>query len=349
MTYKRKSGKLILNILVNTLASFCALFLLLVILESSFRVHAISLQEKSSATQAPEDFWCQYDPVLGWRHIPDKVVPRAYPDIPVVINKEGVRADREYGFERKRILAIGCSFTFGHGVLRKEAWPQQLEDKLRSNGFDYDVINSGVCAYGLDQTYLFFLEKQKIFKPDIVILGLIMDDLNRIVKCRWDTGIGKPRYRLIIDNLVLTNVPVPRRVQPGNTFQDWANILFDPKKSYFVDFIIKRLNIKISVSNNETEKLQITQKILQEFSDKCKENNSKFLVVFLDPISMDPIPDVKGFLIKNKIDFTESSEIFRGQKDIYLKNEGHPNRHGYDLMAEQIYRFLLSHKKEYHL
>jgi lysophospholipase L1-like esterase len=343
MANERRPKKWIIRQLTNILVSFCSIFLLLIILEISFRVYEISVQKKSIAIRAYEDFWCQYDPVLGWKHIPGKVVSHAYQNIPVVINKEGVRADREYGFERKRILAVGCSFTFGHGVEGKAAWPQRLEHKLQSNGFDYDVINAGVCAYGIDQIYLWFLEKQKVFKPNIVILGLT-DYLDRIVRCRWLTGHGKPRYRLIMGKLILINVPTPRRVQPGNTYSDWTNLLFDFNKSYLIGFFINRLAFEMPFNNNKTEELQIAQKILLEFSQKCKENNAKFLTVFINPI-----PDLEGFLLKNKIDFTNCSEMFHGQGDIYLKNDGHPTSHGHDLIAEQVYRFLVAHRKENHL
>jgi lysophospholipase L1-like esterase len=332
MEQEKRAKKRIPRWFKNILISLCALFLFFGALEISFRVYAISSQKNSIAIRAPEDTWCQYDPVLGWKHIPGKVVERAYQNIPVAINQSGVRADREYAFEKKRILAVGCSFTFGHGVEGKEAWPQRLEDKLRANGFDWDVINGGICAYGLDQMYLWFLENRKIFKPDTVILGLINDNINRTIKCRWMTGHGKPRYRIMLDQLVLTNVPTPRRVQPGNTYRDWANTLFDLNKSYLADFFIQRLDLKREAGDNPAEKMQIAQKILQAFSKKCKESNEKFLVVLIEPI-----PGLEGFLIKNKIDFTRCSEVFRGQEGLYLENDGHPTRLGHDLIAEQAY------------
>jgi lysophospholipase L1-like esterase len=330
------------NILfVNIFISLGSIVLIFLILEISFRIRDITLQSNSIAILAPEDIWCQYDPVLGWRHIPGKTVPYAYNNIPVVINKQGVRADREYGPGPKRILAMGCSYTFGHGVAGKESWPQRLEDKLRVKGLDYDVINSGVCAYGLDQIYLLFLEQQKIFKPDIVVLGLI-DGLDRVVMSRWVTGHGKPRYRLFMDKLVLTNVPTPQRILPGNTYRDWTNILFDFNRSYLIEYFVKRIKVKMFLKNTETERLAIGQKILQEFALNCKNNNSHFLVLLIDSL-----PAIEPFLIKNQIDFTECSEIFRGQDDLYLPDDGHPTPHGHDLIAEQVYQFLMAHQSEY--
>jgi lysophospholipase L1-like esterase len=329
--------------LANILLSVLSLTLTLIVLEVSFRVYKISSQNNVKiAWSPPEDYWNQYDPVLGWRHIPNKIVQHAYRDIPVVINTQGVRAEKDYDLKSRKILAVGCSFTFGHGVAGKDAWPQKLNDKLKSDGFDYDVINMGVCAYGLDQQYLWFLDKREEFKPDIVILGLLTNTLDRVIKYRWITGQGKPRYKVVMNKLILTNVPVPRRVLPGNTYRNWESILFDSNKSYFADFIMKRLAFKIPLNTKSEERLQITEKILQAFAERCKENNSKFLVVLIFPEE-----NVVRLLIKNKIDFVDCSKSLIGKKGVFLEHDGHPSSYGHELIAEQVDKFLLENRKKY--
>jgi acyl-CoA thioesterase-1 len=42
------------------------------------------------------------------------------------------------------VVALGASAIHGKGVLLGEAFPAQLEDMLRANGFDVQVINAGV-------------------------------------------------------------------------------------------------------------------------------------------------------------------------------------------------------------
>ncbi|MFK8139478.1 MAG: arylesterase [Bdellovibrionales bacterium] len=43
----------------------------------------------------------------------------------------------------QKILIIGDSLTAGYGVSKKEAYPKLLEEKLRKNGFNYEVVNAG--------------------------------------------------------------------------------------------------------------------------------------------------------------------------------------------------------------
>jgi acyl-CoA thioesterase-1 len=45
---------------------------------------------------------------------------------------------------QSRIVAIGTSFTNGHGVARDESYPAQLERLLKSKGYNVVVDNAGV-------------------------------------------------------------------------------------------------------------------------------------------------------------------------------------------------------------
>ena len=74
-----------------------------------------------------------------------------------------------------KILALGDSLTEGLGVPRENAYPRLLEEKLKEQGFDVEIINAGVSgstsatAYGRLQAYL----NQKL---DLVILALGAND-----------------------------------------------------------------------------------------------------------------------------------------------------------------------------
>src|SRR5260221_401935 len=52
------------------------------------------------------------------------------------------------------LVAVGDSFTYGHGVTHAEAYPYLLEKKLNSAGVEVRVINAGVPGYGPDQEYI---------------------------------------------------------------------------------------------------------------------------------------------------------------------------------------------------
>jgi len=73
------------------------------------------------------------------------------------------------------IIAVGDSLTAGLGVAEPEAWPALLEDKLRENGYNWQVLNAGISG----ETSSGALSRIKWItaqKPDIVILGTGAND-----------------------------------------------------------------------------------------------------------------------------------------------------------------------------
>ena len=84
-----------------------------------------------------------YSPELGWNRN-----PQAPPSKRSVINRQGIRASREFP-ERPppgvlRVAAFGDSFTYGAGVSNAESWCEQLDAALP----EVEVLNFGVGAYG---------------------------------------------------------------------------------------------------------------------------------------------------------------------------------------------------------
>lgn len=109
-----------------------------------------------------------FDPELGWEPRPgrtegepgaDTAGARPGGDPTAGVAAAGVR----------RILAFGCSFTFGTEVSGEEAWPARLE-ALRG---DLEVLNLGVPAYGLDQALLRMERRAPGLAPAEIWLGLM--------------------------------------------------------------------------------------------------------------------------------------------------------------------------------
>ncbi len=76
---------------------------------------------------------------------------------------------------RRTIVAFGNSLTAGLGVPAEQSYPARLENKLKAENFDYQVINAGVSgettAGGLRRVSWILKNK-----PDIVILELGAND-----------------------------------------------------------------------------------------------------------------------------------------------------------------------------
>jgi acyl-CoA thioesterase-1 len=67
------------------------------------------------------------------------------------------------------IVAVGDSLTAGLGVHEEEAYPAQLEKKLRAAGYDWKVVNAGISGETSSGTLSRINWVMKL-KPDIVIL-----------------------------------------------------------------------------------------------------------------------------------------------------------------------------------
>lgn len=78
-------------------------------------------------------------------------------------------SDLEQSADVRKIVAVGDSLTAGLGVDESESYPALLEHKLRSAGFDYQVINAGVSGETSSGT-LSRIEWVMTLEPDVVIL-----------------------------------------------------------------------------------------------------------------------------------------------------------------------------------
>jgi acyl-CoA thioesterase-1 len=48
--------------------------------------------------------------------------------------------------DRPKIIAFGDSLTAGFGLAEKESYPYLLQERLRADGYDYEVVNAGVSG-----------------------------------------------------------------------------------------------------------------------------------------------------------------------------------------------------------
>jgi lysophospholipase L1-like esterase len=104
----------------------------------------------------------------------------------VSLNNDGMR-DRNFPIEKLkntiRIAAIGDSFTFGAGIKNvNDTYPKVLDRELnllnRSN--KYEVMNFGIPGYDTLEELKCIKNKALKYKPDIIIMGFVFNDLSNI-------------------------------------------------------------------------------------------------------------------------------------------------------------------------
>ncbi len=85
----------------------------------------------------------------------------------------------ELNSDKPKVVAFGDSLTAGFGLAEKESYPYLLQQKLKADGYDYEVVNAGVSgetSLGGVERIDWVLEQENV---QILILELGANDLLR--------------------------------------------------------------------------------------------------------------------------------------------------------------------------
>lgn len=131
-----------------------------------------------------------YDPELGWDHRPGVTGEEENSAGRLVRESTDERGARrnpfvgETGGEAPMVLTFGDSYTFGAEVNDDETWPYHLSKLMET-----PVINYAVSAYGPDQALMKMEKKIAEHDPDLVIFGIMSENINRLM------SMYRPFYR----------------------------------------------------------------------------------------------------------------------------------------------------------
>ena len=138
-------------------------------------------------------WFLEYDPLLLWR------LRTPNPDFN--ISKQGLRdeiiPETKSSWEY-RILCLGDSCTWGHGLDYKDAYPTTLEKNLNNRTFKkmfFRVVNAGVPGYSSDQGKKYFQEKLNWVHPDLVTVYFGRND-HRILPAQWQNKHDKDQLQI---------------------------------------------------------------------------------------------------------------------------------------------------------
>jgi hypothetical protein len=208
-----------------------------------------------------------------------------------------------------RIAIFGDSFTHGDEVELSQTWGYFLEEALNKAGVSAEVLNFGVCGYGMDQAYLRWKKYGREFSPDIVIFGFQAENLQRnlnIVRMFYRPGdeifFSKPRFIIKGKDLHLLNVPciepwrLPEILRNLNSwdllkYEYWAmSVNYEEKlwqKSMFLRAIWNVFTKERTSADCfqeflrvDKEPAQVALKIVEAFKKDVEASGSKFLVVY---------------------------------------------------------------------
>jgi len=98
------------------------------------------------------------------------------------INAQGMRANRDYAYEKERgvsrIMSLGDSYTIGYEVAEENTFSSVLERELRAQGYRAEVLNAGVSGYSTAEECLYLERELLKYRPDLILISFYGNDLS---------------------------------------------------------------------------------------------------------------------------------------------------------------------------
>ena len=270
--------------------------------DASWRLQWIARQRDQKGLGYALDEWSA---TRGWTLKPGlKDVP--FRGKAVSSNSKGVRGVQEFAYEKpagvRRIVVLGDSFTFGEEVGDDETFSHHLQSLIRGS----EVLNLGIHGYGHDQMLVYLKEEGLRYRPDIVILGFMPDDMERNVLSFRD--YAKPHFRVREGRLEPTTGPIPR---PEET------LAAEPFRSKFADLLtMARSRYEWRSGRTQAITRELTFAILDEMKTAIESAGARPAFAYLPVYGELPRVD-EGMTGREKAFFAYCKE--RGIVSLYVQ------------------------------
>lgn len=295
---------------------------------------------------------------------------RGYYD-PDARNSLGLRDPREPSEVRNKkvILILGDSFTYGTGVKYLDSYPAQLEKKLKAErpDNDYVVINAGSPGMDTQLAYRRLVEIFKYYEPEYVIVGFTSGDIiqNRIAYEHSRRASLKKRTGLV------TNI-----AWAGNDMQDTIHerekdmpililirsyLMINSNAAkiiayYYKNYLIKYVKppeslLNMSVGPDNEEEFEITARFLDKINIFLSGRGIKMVLLHVIPLfRFDSHPydhinnALKNYADSRNVYFVNPFDAFSeyNSADLWVSmGDGHYNAKANGIMADILKNFFI--------
>ncbi|MEO5618690.1 MAG: SGNH/GDSL hydrolase family protein [Candidatus Eisenbacteria bacterium] len=209
----------------------------LLVLEAGLRLFA----PQTTAVNVSE-----WDPSYGWRNRPGARGFFRTPEfnMQVRINSLGLRGD-ETTVDKPpgtfRLLGLGDSFAFGHGVAVESCFVsvagRTLDERSRAaRGPRVEFLNAGVGKWGTAAELLYLEREGLMFAPDAVVLAFCVDN-------DFENNADGNVLRLVEDRLVPVENPEPTMRKAQSVTRRIPGYEFLAQNSHLVNFLRVRASV----------------------------------------------------------------------------------------------------------
>jgi len=280
-------------------------------------------------------------------------------------NSKGLRDFREYNYERnnrKRILILGDSSSFGNGVELENSYSELLRKKFKG---EVEIINFGVPGYGINNEYLYFSQEGIKYNPDIVLIQFSHNDwgTHQIIEGE-EERINRSHSFIVNKDGVLISEGTENIFRSLHLFLLMRlrsyNFFYSKTRNVFANFIYMlrksdgdemHLFFKPSYSIEYQEAYNGYSNLLE----KLKEKTNAEIIIFTSPSVIDKVTS-EQIKERYKVDYiTNSSKVKESIKEmannldinyidishnndsIFLEIDNHWNEDGNEIVAEELY------------
>ncbi len=221
-----------------------------------------------------------------------------------------------------RIITLGDSFTQGFLVNTNQNWTELLEDLLNQNqcrkGKKYEVINLGVAAYDMAYSVKRFEIRGQKYDPDLVIWFIKDDDFLMI------NELVLPLVTEVTNEMNLTETESVFDTQNQTAYPAWKEAANRLKTKYGKDYILDYQK------QQAKHFLEIFKKhLLFVTFDFTNSNYKKLLSNYSQESS--------------RITFYDKLINIYNDQELYLLDR-HPSIKGHQIIAQDIYEYLIKNK-----
>jgi lysophospholipase L1-like esterase len=271
------------------------------------------------------------------------------------INSDGFRSIpfKDYNSERKKVLLLGDSFTWGHQVKNiTSSFPENLMAK------GHIIFNTGISGTDLPQYAAIAEQYIEILQPDIVIINICA--INDFVKYDRKISQDVPIY-------YLTNIGPVFSCPQGVCFYEKDSIIQNLKNQYFIptenstaDKLLAKTRIttqiweilvqkdmfgfeysqdvgkfwKAAENIEKNGSYSVNRKYLEKTDSICQKYNAKLITSIIPDASQIKISDEE---LNIKMDgYQPYHQIMNLESSDYKKGDNHFNEKGHKKYAEYL-------------